>query len=212
VEYYVVIHLTDGPTTISGCTALHFDGFGRVKQARDYSHAKKGRHEPPVVEFTEWGGEWPEQPVELHESIALTGHPSDRCQLAGNENISRTVIERLAVDPDPDVRVNLAMNDEVPTDILLEIMRRHPELTSFVTMNASAPTFLKEPVPVMELRDLALERFLKDEHATPEETMAFMAAYDRLLDRWSRKARKTGDDSIDGTPLGELWRTIRPHE
>lgn len=212
VEYYVVIHLADGPTTISGCTVLHFDGFGLVKQARDYSHAKKGRHEPPVVEFTEWGGEVINQPVELHESIALSGEPSDRWQLAGNEYISRTVIERLAMDADPDVRVSLAMNDAVPSDILLDMLRRHPELTSFVTMNASAPAFLKEPVPAMELSNVSLEQYLKDENATPEETAAFMVAYDRLLDKWSRKARKTGDDTIDGTPLGELWRTIRPHE
>lgn len=179
---------------------------------RDYSHAKKGRHEPPVVEFTEVGREVINQPVELHESIALSGEPSDRWQLAGNEDISRTVIERLAMDADPDVRVSLAMNDAVPSDILHDMLRRHPELTSFVTMNASAPAFLKESVPAMELSNVSLEQYLKDENATPEETAAFMVAYNRLLDKWSRKARKTGDDTIDGNSLGELWRTIRPHE
>ncbi|MEO8220035.1 MAG: nuclear transport factor 2 family protein [Specibacter sp.] len=212
VEYYVVIHLADGPTTISGCTVLHFDGFGLVKQARDYSHAKKGRHEPPVVEFTECGGQWPEQPVELHDSISFNGDSSERCQLAGHEDLSPAVVDRLARDADPEVRVNLAMNEAVPGEILLGMMRRHPELTSFVTMNANAPAFLKESVPVMELSNVSLEQYLKDMNATPEETTAFMVAYNRLLDKWSRKARKAGDDTIDGTRLGELWRTIRPHE
>jgi ketosteroid isomerase-like protein len=51
-EYWVVMHLADGPVTISGCTVLRFDADGLVTEARDYSHLQEGRHEPPVTLFT----------------------------------------------------------------------------------------------------------------------------------------------------------------
>ncbi len=51
VEYWVVLHLTDGPVTISGCTVLRFDGTGLVAEARDYSHMRDGRELPPVSLF-----------------------------------------------------------------------------------------------------------------------------------------------------------------
>jgi SnoaL-like domain len=53
IEYWVVIHLADGPTTICGCTVLRFDGSGLVTEARDYSHLKPGRALPPVTVFAE---------------------------------------------------------------------------------------------------------------------------------------------------------------
>jgi ketosteroid isomerase-like protein len=49
VEYWTVIHTTDGPITISGCTMLRFDDFGLVTEARDYSRTREGRHAPPPV-------------------------------------------------------------------------------------------------------------------------------------------------------------------
>jgi hypothetical protein len=52
VEYWAVLHLADGPTTISGCTVVRFDDSGLVREARDYSHAKEGRELPPVGVFT----------------------------------------------------------------------------------------------------------------------------------------------------------------
>jgi hypothetical protein len=47
VEYWVVMHTNDGPTTICGCTVLRFDEAGLVAESRDYSHIKEGRHAPP---------------------------------------------------------------------------------------------------------------------------------------------------------------------
>ncbi|MFC5924777.1 nuclear transport factor 2 family protein [Micromonospora vulcania] len=51
VEYWAVIHVKDQPMTISGCTVLRFDEAGLVAEARDYSHAKEGRHTPPAGLF-----------------------------------------------------------------------------------------------------------------------------------------------------------------
>jgi ketosteroid isomerase-like protein len=48
VEYWAVIRLADGPTTISGCTVVRFDESGLVTEARDYSHVRAGRSLPPV--------------------------------------------------------------------------------------------------------------------------------------------------------------------
>ena len=52
-EYWVVMHLADGPVTISGCTVLRFDEAGLVTEARDYSHLQEGRSEPAVTLFAE---------------------------------------------------------------------------------------------------------------------------------------------------------------
>lgn len=51
VEYWAVIQLADGPTTISGCTVLRFDDEGLVTEARDYSHVRAGHHPPPSKVF-----------------------------------------------------------------------------------------------------------------------------------------------------------------
>lgn len=51
VEYWAVMHLADGPTTLCGCTVVRFDDSGLVTEARDYSHMKSGRHLPPVPLF-----------------------------------------------------------------------------------------------------------------------------------------------------------------
>lgn len=51
VEYWVVIHVQDQPTTISGCTVLQFDETGLVKEARDYSHVREGHHARPSTVF-----------------------------------------------------------------------------------------------------------------------------------------------------------------
>lgn len=47
VEYWAVISTADGPQTISGCTVVRFDAAGLVAQARDYSHLREERIEPP---------------------------------------------------------------------------------------------------------------------------------------------------------------------
>jgi ketosteroid isomerase-like protein len=52
-EYWVVMHLAGGPVTLSGCTVLRFDESGLVLEARDYSHLREGRSEPPVPLFTD---------------------------------------------------------------------------------------------------------------------------------------------------------------
>jgi hypothetical protein len=56
VEYWVTIHLADGPTTISGCTVVHFDGHGLVTEARDYSHVRAGRVPRPPTAARALGG------------------------------------------------------------------------------------------------------------------------------------------------------------
>jgi ketosteroid isomerase-like protein len=43
VEYWVTMHLADGPATICGCTVVRFDADGLVAEARDYSHVRPGR-------------------------------------------------------------------------------------------------------------------------------------------------------------------------
>jgi hypothetical protein len=48
VEYWAVIRLADGPTTICGCTVVRFDESGLVTESRDYSHVRAGRFLPPV--------------------------------------------------------------------------------------------------------------------------------------------------------------------
>ncbi len=54
VEYWAVITTADGPVTITGCTVVRFDEAGLVAEARDYSHQKDGRHEPPVKLAWRW--------------------------------------------------------------------------------------------------------------------------------------------------------------
>jgi hypothetical protein len=51
VEYWAVTYPNDQPLTISGCTLLRFDDGGLVAEARDYSHVKQGRFQPPADLF-----------------------------------------------------------------------------------------------------------------------------------------------------------------
>jgi hypothetical protein len=53
VEYWTVMYAKNGPATICGCTVLRFDESGLVAEARDYSHVRDGRYEPPPVAL-EW--------------------------------------------------------------------------------------------------------------------------------------------------------------
>jgi ketosteroid isomerase-like protein len=53
-EYWAVMHLADGPVTVSGCTVLRFNHAGEVAEARDYSHLQEGRREPDVSLFKEF--------------------------------------------------------------------------------------------------------------------------------------------------------------
>jgi SnoaL-like protein len=51
VEYWALVYFDDQPTTISGCTVLHFNDAGFVAEGRDYSSVSSGHHAPPVGMF-----------------------------------------------------------------------------------------------------------------------------------------------------------------
>lgn len=57
MEYWVTIHLADGPTTISGCTVVRFDEQGLATEARDYSDVQPGRVPQPPTRSRPLGGD-----------------------------------------------------------------------------------------------------------------------------------------------------------
>jgi ketosteroid isomerase-like protein len=54
VEYWAVTYPDGEPLTICGVTLLRFAPDGLVAEARDYSHVKAGRLEPPDETLFRW--------------------------------------------------------------------------------------------------------------------------------------------------------------
>jgi len=151
-----------------------------------------------------------DQPAESHEAIAHGHDVSERWRLAGRDDLSRPVLELLSEDSDENVRMSLAMNFSVPTDILNDLAQRYPELISIISTNANAKPSFKKNVSILEQTDLSLAQFLDDEEATAEERKSFTKET-RRLHRQQLNLHRAGKDpeSVTGPLLGEVWDKIR---
>jgi hypothetical protein len=126
---------------------------------------------------------------------ALSG---ERERLAALYELEGDVLEQLAHDPDASVRSAALMQPTATTELLEEVVRRHPEHESQVVYHLHAPIYLLERLPIAHATAPSqLLRYLTAKGATSEE-IEQMAAI---------QAREARAHRYELT-LGMVWRQV----
>lgn len=105
-----------------------------------------------------------------------SGLLDDRIALASAPALDAHVYEELAHDRSALVRHVLAENDDVPRDVLVELVEAEPDLVDVVALRPEAPAELKEPLPITELSPDAIDVYSADRGACPATRVGLQEA------------------------------------
>lgn len=98
------------------------------------------------------------------------GSANQRWHAASCELLSPWAMEKLASDPDENVRASLLDNWRVPTELLRRMSATNPHLQERIAWHYNAPPDMKASVPLWQHSSRAVEQYAQDVGATPEVT------------------------------------------
>ncbi len=120
----------------------------------------------------------PPEPHDVNKLLDLIedGTPQLLAEVCTFPRLPAEVLERLAQDPDENVRQSLLLiNRDVPAELLIRIVEEFPEDYVFVCKHPNAPLYMSEQCEVVRMPEVSLRAFLTSHNANAAQTAAFLA-------------------------------------